>query len=63
MEKGGKWRGEEQEGRRRMAEGGKIEVWRKGRRNGERDRGREGRRERAGGGVRMKATYKETILF
>ncbi|KAF2551739.1 hypothetical protein F2Q68_00033692 [Brassica cretica] len=56
MGKGGKWRGEEQEERRRKEDGGKIEVWRKGRRNGERDRGREGRRERVGGSVRMKAT-------
>ena len=37
-------------------EGGKIEVWRKGSRNGERDRGREGKRERVGGSVIVKAT-------
>ncbi|KAH0926075.1 hypothetical protein HID58_018331, partial [Brassica napus] len=35
-------------------EGGKIEVWRKGSRNGERDRGREERRERVGGSITHK---------
>ena len=43
MGKGGKWRGEEEEERRRKEEGGKIEVWRKGRRNGESDRERPGK--------------------
>ena len=56
MGKGGKWRGFEEER-------GKIEVWRKGKRNRERDRGREGSRERVGGSVRVKATSEETILF
>ena len=56
MGKGGKWRGEETEERRRKEEGGME-------RETERDRGREGRRERVGGSVRMKATYEETILF
>ena len=44
MGKGGKWIGEEQEGRRRRKEeGGKIEVWRKGRTNREKDRERSGK--------------------